>query len=112
MPFTLHTIVCSTRPGRVGLAVAQWFHEIARRHGGFDARLVDKVQFYLAPVFTGGPVPAVPSPVPAWLRLTAKPLSDAAQVRLVLASVQEEGLTSSEKAATQSATAARTIRIY
>ena len=25
----------------------------------FDARLVDKVQFYLAPVFTGGPVPAV-----------------------------------------------------
>jgi diaminohydroxyphosphoribosylaminopyrimidine deaminase / 5-amino-6-(5-phosphoribosylamino)uracil reductase len=26
----------------------------------FDARLVDKVQFYLAPVFTGGPVLAVP----------------------------------------------------
>ena len=25
----------------------------------FDARLVDKVQFYLAPVFTGGPVLAV-----------------------------------------------------
>ena len=25
----------------------------------FDARLVDKVQFYLAPIFTGGPVPAV-----------------------------------------------------
>ena len=26
----------------------------------FDARLVDKVQFYLAPLFTGGPVLAVP----------------------------------------------------
>ena len=25
----------------------------------FDARLVDKVQFYLAPLFTGGPVLAV-----------------------------------------------------
>jgi diaminohydroxyphosphoribosylaminopyrimidine deaminase/5-amino-6-(5-phosphoribosylamino)uracil reductase len=25
----------------------------------FDARLVDKVQFYVAPLFTGGPVPAV-----------------------------------------------------
>jgi diaminohydroxyphosphoribosylaminopyrimidine deaminase / 5-amino-6-(5-phosphoribosylamino)uracil reductase len=25
----------------------------------FDARLVDKVQFYLAPLFTGGPVMAV-----------------------------------------------------
>ena len=25
----------------------------------FDARLVDRVQFYLAPLLTGGPVPAV-----------------------------------------------------
>jgi NAD(P)H-dependent FMN reductase len=50
MPLTLHTIVCSTRPGRVGLAVAQWFHEIARRHGGFDARLVDLAEFNL-PVY-------------------------------------------------------------
>lgn len=43
----LHTIVCSTRPGRVGPAVARWFHEFAQRHGGFDAKLVDLADFNL-----------------------------------------------------------------
>lgn len=47
MPLTLHTIVCSTRPGRVGLPVAQWFHEIAGRHDKFDAKLVDLAEFNL-----------------------------------------------------------------
>ena len=28
----MHTVVCSTRPRRVGLPVAQWFHEVARQH--------------------------------------------------------------------------------
>jgi NAD(P)H-dependent FMN reductase len=37
----LNVIVCSTRPGRVGIAVAQWFHAQAKQHGGFDAELVD-----------------------------------------------------------------------
>ncbi|MEE4544884.1 NAD(P)H-dependent oxidoreductase [Streptomyces sp. V4-01] len=32
----LGIIVASTRPGRVGLPVAQWFEEEARAHGGFD----------------------------------------------------------------------------
>ena len=46
----LHTIICSTRPGRVGPAVADWFHEHARRHDGFDAVLVDLADFAL-PVY-------------------------------------------------------------
>jgi len=46
----LHTLICSTRPGRVGPAVAEWAHAAARDHGGFDARLVDLASFGL-PVF-------------------------------------------------------------
>jgi len=43
----LHTIIASTRPGRVGPAIAQWFHEFAASHGKFDAKLVDLAQFNL-----------------------------------------------------------------
>ncbi|MER1967307.1 NAD(P)H-dependent oxidoreductase [Castellaniella sp. GW247-6E4] len=41
MALRLQTIVCSTRPGRVGPAVARWFHEFACAHGAFEAQLVD-----------------------------------------------------------------------
>jgi NAD(P)H-dependent FMN reductase len=34
-------IIASTRPGRVGVPVANWFHEQASRHGGFELELVD-----------------------------------------------------------------------
>jgi NAD(P)H-dependent FMN reductase len=37
----LNVIVASTRPGRVGYPVAQWFTELARAHGGFEVELVD-----------------------------------------------------------------------
>ena len=37
----LHVIVCSTRPGRIGLAIGEWFAEQARLHDGFNVRLVD-----------------------------------------------------------------------
>ena len=46
----LHTIICSTRPGRIGPPIANWFHETAKAHGGFDAELVDLASFNL-PVF-------------------------------------------------------------
>lgn len=46
----LHIIICSTRPGRVGPAVARWFHEFARKHGNFDAQLIDLADFNL-PVY-------------------------------------------------------------
>ena len=34
-------IIASTRPGRVGLPVGEWFLGRAREHGGFDIDLVD-----------------------------------------------------------------------
>lgn len=46
----LHIVICSTRPGRIGPSVARWFHEFARQHGKFDARLVDLADFNL-PVY-------------------------------------------------------------
>jgi hypothetical protein len=46
----LHTLICSTRRGRVGPSVAQWFHDIACDHRKFDAGLVDRTEFNL-PVY-------------------------------------------------------------
>lgn len=50
MALKLHTVICSTRPGRIGPAVARWFHGQAGKHGKFEARLVDLAEFEL-PVF-------------------------------------------------------------
>jgi NAD(P)H-dependent FMN reductase len=46
----LHVIVASTRPGRVGPKVAQWFQQAAAEHGKFEAVLVDLADFNL-PVY-------------------------------------------------------------
>ena len=46
----LHTVIASTRPGRVGPYVANWFHEYAVSHGKFDAQLIDLADFNL-PVY-------------------------------------------------------------
>jgi NAD(P)H-dependent FMN reductase len=37
----LHVVIVSTRPGRVGLPVGNWFVERAKEHGKFDVTLVD-----------------------------------------------------------------------
>ncbi len=50
MSLVVQTIICSTRPGRVGPIIANWFHEAARVHGKFDAQLVDIADFNL-PVY-------------------------------------------------------------
>jgi len=50
MKLRLHTLICSTRPTRVGPAVAKWFHDFAVKDGSFDAHLVDLKDFNL-PVF-------------------------------------------------------------
>ena len=47
MSLQLQTIIVSTRPGRVGPAIANWFHETARAHGKFDAVLIDLASFAL-----------------------------------------------------------------
>ncbi|MEP6605781.1 MAG: NAD(P)H-dependent oxidoreductase [Nitrosospira sp.] len=46
----LHVIICSTRPGRIGVSVARWFHGFATQHGKFDTELIDLVDFNL-PVY-------------------------------------------------------------
>lgn len=43
----LLAVVCSTRPGRVGRLVGDWFVETAREIGSFDVRLVDLAELGL-----------------------------------------------------------------
>jgi NAD(P)H-dependent FMN reductase len=43
----LQVIIASTRPGRIGLPVAEWFAEAARAHGGFEVELVDLAEVNL-----------------------------------------------------------------
>ena len=50
MTLKLHTIVASTRPGRVGPGIAKWFNEFAAEHGKFEPTLVDLASFDL-PIF-------------------------------------------------------------
>jgi NAD(P)H-dependent FMN reductase len=47
MSLKLQTIICSTRPGRVGPSVAGWFNDFAKRHGKFEPELVDLADFNL-----------------------------------------------------------------
>jgi len=47
MALKLQTIIISTRPGRAGPAIAQWFHEHAKAHGKFDAQLIDLAEMKL-----------------------------------------------------------------
>src|SRR5271170_7072208 len=43
----LTIIIGSTRPGRAGLPIAQWFAARAKDHGGFDVHLVDLAELDL-----------------------------------------------------------------
>ena len=43
----LQIIIGSTRPGRVGLPVAQWFDGVAREQGAFDVELLDLAEVAL-----------------------------------------------------------------
>ncbi len=45
MPLRLHIVIASTRPGRVGPSVAEWFDGVARKDGTFDVHLVDLADF-------------------------------------------------------------------
>lgn len=47
MALKLHVIICSTRPGRVGPAVGQWFNEYASQHSDFDVTLIDLADYNL-----------------------------------------------------------------
>lgn len=43
----LMIVIASTRPGRVGLPVAQWFESAARDHGGFEIDVADLAEIDL-----------------------------------------------------------------
>jgi len=43
----LHVILASTRPGRAGEPIADWFTDRARAHGAFDVELVDLAEVAL-----------------------------------------------------------------
>lgn len=43
----LQIIVASTRPGRAGLPVAEWFRGLAEQHGGFELEVVDLAEVAL-----------------------------------------------------------------
>src|ERR1700759_967835 len=43
----LSVIIGSTRPGRAGLAIADWFADRARQHGGFEIDVVDLAELNL-----------------------------------------------------------------
>ncbi len=47
---TLQIIIASTRPGRAGKPIADWFEGVARAHGKFNVELVDLLEVNL-PVF-------------------------------------------------------------
>jgi NAD(P)H-dependent FMN reductase len=43
----LQVIICSTRPGRVGLPVTQWFAALAGKHGAFEVEVIDLAEVNL-----------------------------------------------------------------
>ncbi len=43
----LAILIGSTRPGRVGLPVAQWFAQRAREHAGFEVEIIDLAEMDL-----------------------------------------------------------------
>lgn len=47
MAFRLHVVICSTRPTRVGPAVAKWFYDFAVADGTFDVHLIDLAEVNL-----------------------------------------------------------------
>jgi len=47
MSLKLNIIIGSTRPGRVGPVIGDWFKEFAKSHGKFDIELVDLADFNL-----------------------------------------------------------------
>ena len=63
MTAALQVIICSTRPGRVGPAVARWFERFAREHGRFAVALVDIAAFNL-PVYDEALFIPPPEPTP------------------------------------------------
>jgi len=76
MPLQLNVITVSTRPGRLGPAVARWFEQFARTHGKFDIRPVDLADFAL-PVYDEPNHPVLQKYVNAHTKKWAASVADA-----------------------------------
>ena len=50
MAMKLQIIICSTRPGRIGPAIATWFNQLASEYEAFENSLIDLADFEL-PVY-------------------------------------------------------------
>jgi NAD(P)H-dependent FMN reductase len=50
MSLKLQTLIASTRPGRIGPSVGDWFHTLASEHNAFQCERVDLADFQL-PVY-------------------------------------------------------------
>jgi NAD(P)H-dependent FMN reductase len=46
----LTVVIASTRPGRAGLPIGQWFVQQAEAHGGFEVETVDLAELALPPM--------------------------------------------------------------
>src|SRR5690625_836198 len=57
MSLKLQVVICSTRPGRVGPVVADWFNSFAAKNSNFDVELVDLADFNL-PIYDEAKHPA------------------------------------------------------
>jgi NAD(P)H-dependent FMN reductase len=79
----LQIIVGSTRPGRRGGAVGDWFHDLAVRHDRFDIELVDLFDVDL---------PMLDEPRPSGRRPYTKPHTQAWS-RIELRAVVKEAFT-------------------
>lgn len=47
MSLKLQVIICSTRPGRIGPTIGEWFYTFAQSHGEFETEFVDLADFNL-----------------------------------------------------------------
>lgn len=47
MTLKLQTIICSTRPGRIGPVIGKWFNDFANKNSNFESELVDLAEFNL-----------------------------------------------------------------
>ena len=86
-------IIASTRPGRVGLPVADWFAARARHHGAFELDVVDLAELGLGFVSYGGTAGgtrAMQALKPSLVALKTTPVLEAVNIAFVRRFVDDE----------------------
>lgn len=83
MAIKLNIIVCSTRPGRVGLPVARWFESAVKKDSRFEPNFVDLAEIKL-PIFDEPQHPALQQYSHAHTKAWAKIVAEADAYAFVL----------------------------